>query len=110
MKVNLISKHTIIKYVLKNASSRAPFEDWLSKLKTASWEKPGDIKNTFKTADFLGKSSHRIVFDIGGNNYRMICKCAFGENEVHLFVCWIGTHTQYDQICSRNEQFTISIY
>ena len=110
MKVNLISRQTIINYVSRNVNSKIPFEDWLSKLKAANWEKPCDIKTTFKTVDLLGKSSHRVVFDIGGNNYRIICKAAFGENEVHLFVCWIGTHAQYDKICARNDQFTISLY
>ena len=110
MRINLIKKQTLINYVLKNASGKSSFQDWLSKIKTADWEKPGDIKNTFNTADLLGRSSHRVVFDIGGNNYRMICKYAFGENEVHLFVCWIGTHAQYNALCARNEQYKISIY
>jgi mRNA interferase HigB len=49
-----------------------------------------------------------VVFDIGGNNYRMICKYVFGEREIHLFVCWIGTHADYDALCKKNEQYTIS--
>lgn len=110
MKVNLIKKQTVKEYVLKNAINKSSFEEWLSKIKNANWRKPTDIKNTFRSADLLGKNSHKVVFDIGGNNYRIICKYAFGENEVHLFICWIGTHAQYDQICSRNEQYTISTY
>lgn len=110
MRINLIKKQTVRNYVLKNASSKSPFEDWLNKIKVADWEKPGDIKSTFNTADLLGKSSHRVVFDIGGNNYRVICKYAFGDNEVHLFVCWIGTHAQYDALCAKNEQYIVSIY
>lgn len=110
MRVNLIKKQTIRNYVLKNAISKTSFEDWLSKIKVADWEKPGDIKSTFNSADLLGKNSHRVVFDVGGNNYRMICKYAFGENEVHLFIFWIGTHAQYDALCGRKEQYTVSIY
>ncbi len=110
MRINLIKKQTIRNYVLKNAGSKSPFEDWLSKIKSAAWENPGDIKRTFNTADLLGKSCHRVVFDIGGNNYRLISKCAFGENEVHLFVVWIGTHAEYNRLCKRNEQYTISLY
>jgi len=91
-------------------SSRSPFTEWLSKVKSATWAKPADIKATFGSVDLLGKSSNRVVFDIEGNNYRMICKYAFGENQVHLFVCWIGTHAEYDELCDDNLQYTASDY
>jgi mRNA interferase HigB len=90
MKVHLIRKETIEAYSAANARSRTSFTEWLSKLKFADWEKPTDMQSTFGTADLLGKSSNRVVFDIGGNNYRMICKYAFGDKQVHLFFCWIG--------------------
>ena len=90
--------------------SLASLEDWAEKLKLANWEQPGDMKQTYNTADLLDKSSSRVVFDIGGNNHRMICKYLFGAKQVHLFVCWIGTHKGYDKICKRGEQFTINDY
>lgn len=40
----------------------------------------------------------------------MICKYVFGENQVHLFVCWIGTHTDYDRLCKKEEQYTINLF
>jgi mRNA interferase HigB len=110
MRVHLIKKQTIEDFALKNARSRPSFEEWIEKLKHANWEKPTDIQGTFKTADLLGRGSSRVVFDIGGNTYRMICKYAFGEKVIHLFVCWIGTHAAYDKLNSREEQFTVSLY
>ena len=71
---------------------------------------PTDIQNTFGSADLLGKNSDRVIFDIGGNNYRLICKYFFGVKQIHLFVCWIGTHTDYDKLCNKNEQFNINHY
>lgn len=110
MKIHLIKEETIRDYIKSNSGSNAPFNDWLTKIKVADWKTFDDVKQTFNTADVLGKSSHRIVFDIGGNNYRMICKCAFGDNEVHLFVCWIGTHAQYTKLCTKNLQYSVSLY
>ena len=110
MKVHLIRKETVESYAAANPAGRSPLTEWLSKLKHADWEKPADIKATFGSADLLGKSSLRVVFDIGGNNYRMICKYAFGERQVHLFVMWIGTHAEYDECCNDNEQYTVSKY
>jgi|SRR5882724_3075809 len=110
MKVHLIAKKTIEGFAVWHARSRASFEDWLQKIKDADWNEPADMKNTFRSADLLGRGSHRVVFDISGNNYRVICKYAFGDHEVHLFVCWIGTHADYDKLCASKEQYTISIY
>ena len=110
MKVHLIRKDTIESYAVGNPGSRSPFAEWLTKLKYADWEKPTDIQATFGSADLFGKSSSRVVFNIGGNNYRVICKYAFGDKQVHLFVFWIGTHAEYDELCDDNEQYTISEY
>jgi len=110
MKVHLIRKESIEGYIAENPGSRSPFTEWLTKLKHADWEKPTDMRSTFGAADLLGKSSSRVVFDIGGNNYRMICKYAFGDKQVHLFICWIGTHTEYDELCDDSEQYSVNDY
>ena len=108
MRVHLIKKQTIEDYAEHNAASRSPFRIWLAVIRFADWNAPADIQRTFASADLLGKGSNRVVFDIGGNNYRMICKYVFGEKEIHLFVCWIGTHADYDALCKKNNQYTIS--
>ncbi len=110
MRIHLIKLNTIQKFVLTNARSKSSFNDWLGKIKHANWKVPKDMQKTFNSADLLGKNSQRVVFDIGGNNYRMICKYAFGDSQVHLFVCWIGTHAQYDALCDKNEQYSVNIY
>lgn len=110
MKIHLIKKQTIEEFSLKNARARASFDEWIEKLKYADWLQPADMHATFRTADLLGKSSNRVVFDIGGNTYRMICKYAFGEKEVHLFICWIGTHAEYDKLNQKGEQYSINNY
>lgn len=110
MKVHLIKKQTIELYVSTNTRSRSSFNTWLSLVKYADWNQPADIKKTFGSSDLLGNCSNRVISDIGGNNYRMICKYAFGENQVHLFVCWIGTHAEYDELCNRNMQYTVNTY
>ncbi|MHA4812335.1 type II toxin-antitoxin system HigB family toxin [Flavitalea flava] len=62
----------------------------------------------YNTADLLGNGSKRVVFDIGGNNYRMICKYWFGKTKIHLYIKWIGTHAEYDILCKAKKQYTIS--
>ncbi|MEP0984401.1 type II toxin-antitoxin system HigB family toxin [Ekhidna sp.] len=110
MKVHLIKRQTIEQYVLTQARSKVSFEIWLEVLRHADWNEPGDIKKTFAKADLLGGGSSRVVFDIGGNNYRMIAKYVFGNKVAHLFVCWIGTHAEYDKLCKKNEQYSVNVY
>lgn len=110
MKIHLVKKQSIEDFITEHRNSISSFKLWLSAIKTARWNIPEDIKKSFNSADILGKGCNRVVFDIAGNRYRMICKYTFGEKEVHLFICWLGTHAEYDKICAKKEQFTINIY
>ena len=110
MKIHLVKKITVEHFYKQHPGSKESFRDWLDKLKQADWNNPGDMKITFTTVDLLGKSSQRAVFDIGGGNYRMICKYGFGENEVHLFICWIGSHAEYNKINKAGKQYTINLF
>jgi len=108
MKVRLVTINTVRNYRIRNAGSRAAFATWLTALNNADWETLNDVKETYNSADIIGEN--RIVFNIGGNNYRMICTYHFGEQMVHLYIKWIGTHAEYDRLCANNEQYTVSKY
>jgi mRNA interferase HigB len=110
MKVHLIKEQTIRYYVVSHAPCRSSFDNWLTSAKYADWAIPEDIQQTFGSADLLGDGSDRVVFNIGGNNYRMICKYFFGTTLVHLSVYWIGTHAEYDELCENGEQYTVKAY
>ncbi len=110
MKIHLIKKQTIDEYVKDNIQSRTAFSAWFAIIKWAEWSEPNDIIATFNSADILGKSSKRVVFNIAGNKYRMICSYHFGKNKVHLFVKWIGTHSEYTKLCNDKKQYAVNIY
>ncbi len=110
MKVHLIKKQSIERYVRSNAQSKVPFSIWLSTIKYVDWSEPSDIAKTFGSADILGGGSDRIVFNIGGNKYRMICKYYFGNFKIHLFIKWIGTHAEYTKLCKNGKQFLVSLF
>lgn len=107
MKVRLISKVTIEDFVLHHAASRPAFADWLAKIRSANWDAPEGICVTFRSADLLGNGSDRVVFNIGGNHYRMICKYWFGITRVHLYIKWLGTHASYTKLCSHEQQYIV---
>lgn len=110
MKIHLIKRDTVEMYALKHMNSQRAFDEWLLKIRYAYWVNPESIYKTFPSADLLGNGSSRVVFDIGGNKFRLIGKYAFGEKQVHLFVCWIGTHAEYDKLCASNKQYHVMDY
>lgn len=110
MRIHLIKTASILDFVHRNPEAKVAFMYWLHVVRNADWNTPVDIKKTFGTADFLGRGSNRVVFDIGGNKYRLILKYHFGKKEVHLFVCWIGDHKAYDKICKSGLQYTINVF
>jgi len=110
MKVRLIKRKSIVDFAFQHARSRSSFRLWLTILKQADWSQPGDINATFASADLLGNGSKRVVFDIAGNNYRMICKYHFGLTRVHLYIKWIGTHAEYSELCNNGKQYSVNIF
>ena len=110
MSVHLIKEKTIEDFVTKYASSKSSFRLWLNLIRTADWNTPEDMLATFGSADLLGNGSERIVFDIGGNNYRVIAKYDFAKTRVHLTICWIGTHAEYTKLCKASKQYNIRMY
>ena len=110
MRVHFIRRETLEAYGRLNPLARNALEVFLSKVRYADWGVPADIQKMFKDADIIGRGTNRIIFNINGNRYRLICKYVFGSKQVHLFVCWIGTHAEYDFICSTGRQYTINIF
>jgi len=87
MRIHLIKEKTIGDFINRHAVSRSSFRLWLNVIKIADWVTPEDILAAFGSADLLGNGSERVVFDIGGNNYRLIAKYDFARTRVHLTIC-----------------------
>jgi len=99
MKVNLVKWLNVLDVVERDREMRNAFLKFYGKLKETEWHIPGDILKTFNTADIVKcKPSNRVVFNVGGNKYRLICGYHFGKTFINLFVKFVGTHKQYDNV------------
>lgn len=92
--MRIIARSTLVAYYTKNPQSRVALEDWYNKTKEAKWECFADIKKTFNSVDSLGNK--RYVFNIKGNDYRLIVLIKFMVS--HVLIRFIGTHNEYDKI------------
>jgi len=92
--MNVISKRTLIQFYEKHPQSKIPLEIWHTDTRKAKWETPDDIKKIYSSASFL--EDNRIVFNIKGNDYRLIVHIDYKRKLVR--VKFIGTHSEYDKI------------
>lgn len=67
---------------------------WVEEVKHANWLQPADIKSKYRNASVL--KNRRVVFNIKGNQYRLIVAIAYQFGAV--YIKFIGTHRQYDAI------------
>lgn len=77
-----------------NATARTPLEDWYAQAGEADWAKPADVKAQFGDASILKGS--RVVFNIGGNKFRLVVKINYSYRVV--YVRFVGTHAEYDGV------------
>ena len=71
-----------------------PLRVWVHIVRSAQWSNPANIKQMFRSADFL--PNDRVVFNVGGNKYRLVAPVHYRGGRV--FVRFIGTHAEYDRI------------
>lgn len=67
---------------------------WYNETQAADWRNFSDLKKTFNTADAV--ANDRYIFDIKGNQYRLIALIIFKVRTV--FILFIGTHKEYDKM------------
>lgn len=111
MNVRLIKSETIREYAKKYTGRKDSFDDLITWINKANWKTPKDIIETIPKSDVI--SDDRVIFNLKGNNYRLVCHYIFTETSVILYVCWIGNHEEYDVLCdpgSEPSQFNVWNY
>lgn len=70
---------------------------WYTAAKAAEWGSLADVRKTFPSADGVRVRSGRTatVFNIGGNNYRLIA--AIHYNRQRIYLMRILTHAEYSK-------------
>ena len=96
--MRIIARSRIIEYYTLHPDARTALEEWFQKVRKAEWNCFADIKQMFNSADSVG--NQRYVFNIRGNNYRLIVVVKFTIKTV--LIRFIGTHGEYDLIDAKN--------
>jgi len=88
--VHVVSHKAIRIFCAEHPSARGAMDRWYRVAKRAIWSSFADVKQSFNTADFVAP---HVVFDIGGNKYRLIAEMNFARRV--LFIRGIMTHKEY---------------
>lgn len=92
--MNVIALRTLKNFWIRVPQAETPLRAWYGLVEQAEWKNPADVKAMFNSADFV--SDNRIIFDIGGNNYRLIVHVSYQYKSV--LIKFVGTHKEYDAV------------
>ena len=91
--MKVVGRDKIFKCFRKHGASKKALEAWLAEAEAADWKTSHDIKDRYRSADFL--ANNRVIFNINGNDFRLVVKVRY-QNGIVL-VEWVGTHADYDK-------------
>jgi mRNA interferase HigB len=93
--VQVIALRTLRRFRARYPLAERPLRAWYALASRAEWRRPADIKAQFgTTVDFV--ADNRIVFDLGGNKFRLVVHVAYAYKRV--LIKFIGRHADYDRI------------
>jgi len=98
--VRIIARRTLREFIDSRAGHKdqralkAALDAWFEEVRKARWTSTADVKRLYATASIV--TSERIVFNITGNESRLVVSVDFDKGIV--WIKWIGTHRDYDQI------------
>ncbi len=92
--MRIIARRTLREFWGNYPDSEEPLKAWFTEVKNASWQTPNELTNQYGTASILKEG--RVVFNICGNNYRLLVWINYETQMV--YVKFIGTHQEYDQL------------
>ena len=92
--MRIIARRTLREFWARHPDAERPLRAWFATARVAEWTGPADIKARYASASLL--ADNRVVFNIGGNKYRLVVAIRYDARIV--FIRFIGTHQQYDRI------------
>jgi mRNA interferase HigB len=95
--VKVIKPATIRDWARQHPTATASLNGWLTLMKAAQFTSFAALRNVYRNADQVRVASGRnvIVFNISGNNYRLVAAMHF--NTQRVFALRFMTHAEYSK-------------
>jgi len=92
--LRVFAKKTLQEFWIQHPDSEQQLKSWYREAEKSEWQNSNQLKREYPSASIVG--DNRVIFNIKGNNYRLIVKINF-----HYQMMWIrfvGNHKEYDRI------------
>jgi mRNA interferase HigB len=101
--MRIIKEKTLRDYCLLSKYRKAaePLKAWLFEIKYSSFSNANELRTKYGNASII--NSKRVVFNIKGNDYRLIVDIEYKLKIV--FIVWFGTHKEYDKIDAKTVSY-----
>ncbi len=102
--MRIIARRTLREFVAEREGHKdqpalkASLDAWFAEVSRATWFSTADVKRLYATASIV--SADRIVFNIKGNDYRLIVAVDF--EKAIVWIKWVGSHKEYDRIDAKD--------
>jgi mRNA interferase HigB len=90
--MHIISRKTLSQFWQKYPDSETALIRWFKLMKSANFQTFDELHSVFPSADLV---DDLIVFNIGGNKYRLIASIHFNRQKV--YIRYILTNSEYDK-------------
>jgi mRNA interferase HigB len=92
--MRIIAKSTLRAFWASRPDAEEPLLAWYREVEKEDWSQPAQVKEKYRSASIVKGS--RVVFNIKGNDYRLVVKINYPYRVV--YVRFVGTHVEYDAI------------
>lgn len=86
--MRIIARRTLREFWQRHPDAEHALQAWYSDARQAVWKTPQDIRNVYASASFV--ANNRVVFNIRGNQYRLIVAINYDYGIV--YIRFVGTH------------------
>lgn len=92
--MRVIAVSTLRRFWARHPDAEQPLKAWYDEARHAAWAAPQDIRKYYASASFVGHN--RVVFNIKGNDYRLIVAVAYRFQAI--YIKFVGTHAEYGRV------------
>lgn len=90
--MHVISRKALVEFARMEPKAAEPLDNWYRRTRRATWRSLAEIRSDYPHADLVGSC---IVFNIGGNKFRLLTKIKFQRQTV--YIRFVLTHREYDK-------------
>lgn len=103
--MNIAGRNVIIEFAQKHPNAKSALNRWYHLMRQETFNSFVDLRKIFPQADQVKVRKNRFnpqdkiwtVFNIGGNNFRLIASIQYNPTDRRVTIDTILTHAEYDK-------------